>query len=251
MALAERTVIELTRRELFRLCAAAGLAARLGHTMSADQGSMPMTGAVDHLLLGTSDLDRGIAWVEKLTGVRAPIGGSHPGVGTRNALISLGGRQYLEIIAPDPAQTTYTSSWDVRTLTEPRLITWAAATADIDAVDRRIRGAGREVAGPNDGSRARPDGTTLKWRTIRVPNDLGRGGIEPLPFFIEWSAETLHPSQDSPKGCTLRSLELVHPNPSAVTAAFRDLGLDAAVRSGTEVRLIATVETPKGSIQLT
>ncbi|HSB20175.1 MAG TPA: VOC family protein [Anaeromyxobacteraceae bacterium] len=41
-----------------------------------------MPAALDHLIVGIDDLDRGIAEIERRTGARAVPGGSHPGRGT-------------------------------------------------------------------------------------------------------------------------------------------------------------------------
>src|SRR5215472_18900271 len=95
--------------------------------------NMPSVPAdLDHILLGTNDLDHGIDWMQERSGVRAIFGGVHPGRGTRNALLSLGPRRYLEIIAPDPQQASAASHNDmanrVRAAQEPRLITWAVHT---------------------------------------------------------------------------------------------------------------------------
>src|SRR5262245_58496627 len=178
----------LDRRTVLQLLGCAGLSI-LTETMVSATYDSPVA-AADHLLLGVGDLDRGVTWVEERTGVRPAIGGSHPGRGTRNALLSLGPSQYLEVIAPDPAQRTYAFQIDIRTLNEPRLITWAAATTDIDAVARRAKAAGRDVFGPNDGSRARPDGRMLTWRTLGISNKLAIGVVDPIPFFIQWAADT-------------------------------------------------------------
>ena len=63
---------------------------------------------VDHLVWCVPDLDAGIRALEAMTGVKAVAGGRHPGVGTHNALLSLGDTaSYIEIIAPDPGQDEY------------------------------------------------------------------------------------------------------------------------------------------------
>lgn len=76
---------------------------------------MPPLLALDHLLIGAATIESGIAWLEERTGVRAALGGSHPGLGTWNALASLGPRQYVEVISLD-------LSGDIATAPEPRIV---------------------------------------------------------------------------------------------------------------------------------
>src|SRR5215472_10254833 len=99
-------------------------------------GDIPVPGDLDHVLLGTGDLDQGIDLVLKSTGVRPVYGGVHPGRGTRNALLSLGTGRYLEVIAPDPEQHGR-SVMGLEEMPEPRLVGWAVHTRDIDAVVKR------------------------------------------------------------------------------------------------------------------
>src|SRR6478672_9201720 len=127
----------MTRREWLRNAVFAATAWRSGAARSYGEGAIQMKGrsardAVDHVLLGAPDLDKAIAWFEARTGVKPVFGGIHPGRGTRNALASLGPRQYLEIIAPDPAQKAFNFQIDLRKLAAPKVVNWAVA-ADVDA----------------------------------------------------------------------------------------------------------------------
>ncbi len=208
---------------------------------------LPIQKALDHLLLGVPNLEAGIAWVEEKTGVKAMPGGRHPGLGTHNALLSLGPRQYLEIIAPDPTQTTLAPQFAFLQLaTSPRLLTWAAATSDIHAVATQAHAAGFELSGPHAGARTRPDGQTLHWQTLFIKNDLSLQ----IPFFIAWDTAARHPAQDSPVGCTLQAFAMEHPQPEKLRAALMQLGLDATVQRGPEARLRAFIASPQGTIEL-
>jgi len=163
---------------------------------------------VDHLLLGAADLNQGIALVNERTGLSPVIGGSHPGVGTRNALLSLGNLQYLEIIAPDLAQHVFAYQPDLRQLREPRLITWAAATRDIDATAQKARAAGLDVIGPRDGSRKKPDGQVLHWKTLGIVNPLTVSGVAVISVFHPVGRGRSAPVADAVTGCRLESWNL-------------------------------------------
>src|SRR5436305_6768347 len=113
-------------------------------------GAEQVPSLLDHILLGCSDLERGIAFVEEHSSFRAAFGGVHPGRGTQNALLSLGTRRYLEIIAPDPQQTGSSSerNAELKKLAEPRLVGWAAHPGDIQALAADLARAGIPAEGP-------------------------------------------------------------------------------------------------------
>ena len=111
---------------------------------------------------------------------------------------SLGERRYLEIIAPDPAQdkvrTSPPRSLKARSRSPLRASSAGPITrAILRALAAKLEDAGIAFDGPRDGSRARPDGRLLKWKTLNLADDYN--GI--LPFFIEWDATSTHPSTDS------------------------------------------------------
>lgn len=203
---------------------------------------------LDHLLLGSSDLRQGIDFVEKRTGVRAVFGGVHPGRGTQNALLSLGERRYLEIIAPDPAQPDAKNplASGMRSLAGPLLVGWAAHPGNLSAFAEKLRAAGIVFEGPTPGSRKRPDGQLLKWQTLALAETFA--GL--LPFFIEWAPDSAHPSIDAPKGCALLRLGAETPDPAKLTATLQALGLDLPVKTGDPSRLRAVIAGPKGNLEL-
>lgn len=246
-----RSPHSFTRRSLLRGISAAASTSVLRQSGFANPEKYkpsPAKDAVDHLMLCAADRAAAVAWLKQKTGVKAVLGGSHPGVGTCNALLSLGGRQYLEILAPDPAQQQLVKQYEfLRDLKTPRLFTWAAQMSNGQATAERFRAAGFEVSGPNPGSRQRPDGKLMKWHTLTVKHDFGTV----IPFFIEWDAGQTHPATDSPAGCRLQSREFTHPKPAAVRDAFLRLGITAKIKAGAEAGLKAVLNTPKGKIELT
>jgi len=199
----------------------------------------------DHMILGIEDLDRGIVFVEERLGVRAVFGGVHPGRGTQNALLSLGAQRYLEIIAPDPKQTVEPQYPQVLHMREPHLLGWAVHTNDIAGLAKKIGAAGIKFQGPADGSRARPDGKVLHWKSLRLDDD--RGGL--LPFFIEWSRDSLHPSVDAPAGCHLKRFSAVNPEPKDLDALYHGLEVEIAVERGEKGQLSAKISGPKGEAE--
>lgn len=237
----------ISRRRFLGLAAMAMTTSRINPGAD-DMGRVPVD--LDHILLGANDLDQGIDWMQERSGMRAIFGGVHPGRGTRNALLSLGPRRYLEIIAPDPHQADTTSRDEMpnslRALHEPRLIGWAVHTNDLAGLVQKASAAGIAIENPRDGSRVRPDGETLRWSSFSLQKNFDGA----LPFFIEWDRNSVHPSQDAPSGCTLQHFFLESPAMEDVRSVAGKLGLEVAVKRAGTPALHAGIVGKRGVFEI-
>lgn len=228
-----------------------GLIALLALFPSCGCASLPDPGeatdaGIDHIILGVGDLDSGIAEMERRTGVRATYGGSHPGAGTRNALISLGPTVYLEILAPDPAQ--HVDDPEVRALramTRLKPIGWAVQPESAEAFRMRLERIGFVFSDATSASRARPDGIRLEGFTFA----LTRPEHALAPFFIRWSAWPTHPARTSPPGCRFRSLTLSAADPQALERIVRPLDVQPVlVRRAARSDIRLSLSCPRGRV---
>jgi hypothetical protein len=203
---------------------------------------------VDHLVYAVPDLQAGIDHIDQVLGVRATPGGQHPGVGTRNALVSLGPGTYLEIIGPDPDQPSPAQprTFGIDSLKAPKLVTWAAKSSSLESLVRDAASHGVTFGQVSAGSRRTPAGTLLQWR-YTSPRTVIADGL--VPFFIDWGT-TPHPAATAAQGATLVALRAEHPDADRVRETLKQLGLDLPVTTGPSPALIASVQSPRGTIEL-
>ena len=201
---------------------------------------------IDHLVYAVPSLSAAIADVAERSGVRAQAGGKHVGRGTHNALLALGPRTYLEIIAPDPEQPepSMPRPFGLDRISHSTLAGWALACDDIDAAVARARSHGYDPGDVTDGRRVGPTGTALRWR---MTSSRTAGGL--VPFLISWG-DTEHPARSAPRGLTLEACYIEHPDPASLAPLLTALGADVQIRPAAAAALVARLGGPNGSTVL-
>jgi hypothetical protein len=196
---------------------------------------------LDHVILAINDLQRGIRDFTTLTGVTPQLGGERPGI--HNALVDLGARRYLEIVAPVSTHpdSTLTALLAMKHLTP---FHWVLRTRDIAGLVALLRAKGFAVSNPKPGSRVRPDGTVLSWQLARLEEST----LNVAPFFIEWSAASPHPSSTSPTGCQLSDLHLVERGAGRLSLLVSTLGFRAHVDAGPNPHMSVSLVCSRGVV---
>jgi hypothetical protein len=198
---------------------------------------------VDHVILGIANLDQGIEEFERLTGVRPVYGGKHP-TGTHNALVALGGRTYLEILAPQPGSFPPAEFSELPLLKELTPVGWALTFQDVTRLQDGIAAAGLRVTAPIEGSRKTPQGAALQW----VMFDLQQR-VDAAPFFITWRPGSAHPSATSPGGCSVERWAVAGPENDVLDRLRSLIGPPVAIAIAPATALSLTLRCPKGLVR--
>ena len=214
---------------------------------------------VDHLVYGvTGSLAAAMASFQLRTGVAPVRGGRHEGLGTHNALVSLGDGAYFEIICRDAEQPSPPRLWmGMESLSDERsavMLTWATDRAgEMAEAVCAARAQGYDPGDVEAFERSKPDGSTLRWRLAyrhftRLQQGAGSGIV---PFLIEWKSES--PAATAPGGIELVGLRAEAKDLAAVERSLRSLGIapaDLQLQRGEEDRLFVILRTPKGVVEL-
>jgi hypothetical protein len=208
---------------------------------------------LDHLVVACLDLDDGEAWLRERLGVPLAPGGQHPGWGTHNRLLQLGGGVYLELIAPDPSQPDPKAprpfmlddeAMRARLKRRPHLVHWLVRADDLD---RELLGLGYPAGTVTPMTRG-----ALRWR-ITVPTGGRPGGDGLLPSVIQWDVPmTEHPTARLPEagvrlaGLAVRGPRAIVERRPKVTAPVPLEWIESRDDAG----LLATLETPAGCATL-
>jgi hypothetical protein len=194
---------------------------------------------IDHLVFAAPDLRATSDQLALQLGVVPTTGGNHPKWGTINSLMALGGRQYLEIIAPDPTVDDLpATAAKIAALQTPEIVTFAIENRRLESIEATATELGMRTSGIQPGSRKTPAGDLLKWRILLVTSETYRGL---LPFFIDWQ-DTTHPGETSAQGARLTRMVVSHPEPEGLRALYDRFGIEIPLVYGNRPAIVTDIE---------
>jgi hypothetical protein len=205
---------------------------------------------LDHIMWACTDLEAGCRQFESLTGVRPRFGGVHASGLTHNALVRIGPRCYLEVLAPVGPASADDDAWCriARAAREPRIVTYCQRSArplsELAAIGQARRWKDAVVAG---NGRRTPDGVDLRWQWI-APKVDGLGLA--FPFFIDW-LDSPHPAQMlDHTGISLREWVVQHPQAPLLSTLLAELGSPTETQTAGQAAFRLVLETPRGIVPL-
>ena len=140
----------------------------------------------DHAVIAVPDLETGMDAFRRL-GFEVAVGGRHPSLGTRNAIVRFG-LDYLELLTvEDPATARSRGPFGQELLAylweDSGLVGYVLAGTGLEDEVDGLKGLGLDVEGPFEMDRLHPRGARLEWKLV-LPG--GSPWRKPWPYLIDW-----------------------------------------------------------------
>lgn len=208
-----------------------------------------MTLLPDHIVYAVPDFDLALSDLSEKLGVNPVIGGRHLHHGTKNALINLGNQCYLEILAKDEENTTFTGTrWmGIDLITQPTITRWAVKSPDIEKGSAILKDFQSDLGKISSGERLTTDGSLLKWK-MTLPTS--EPEVDIIPFLLDWSESAFHPCDRMENGCELVDLVFYHPRPEDVQKLFFSMSIENKILHSPEPKIEIKIKGPYGVISL-
>lgn len=213
-----------------------------------------MNSHLDHIIWACADLERGARRFEALTGIEPRFGGVHASGLTHNALVGVGPRCYLEILAPVGPAGPGDDHWCrlARAAHEPQVLTYCLRSArPLSELASSFEKLGWQNTVVASNGRTTPEGVRLRWQWLAPA--AARFGLA-FPFFIDWldsphPAESLRAAQPE-SGIALRGFAVGHPAAADLQRTLADVGSTVETYAAEEVQFRLQLETPLGTVSL-
>ena len=140
---------------------------------------------LDHIVYAVPNLEEAMNWFEAKAGIRPIFGGYHTTQGTQNALLKIGEKCYLELLAIDEENKEVTTPrWmGIDLITQPKITRWAIQSSNLQTDSKVLRTYNMEMGNITGGQRKKSDGKLLTWE-LTMP--LAEPEVEVMPFLIDW-----------------------------------------------------------------
>ncbi len=184
-------------------------------------------------------------------GVHAVRGGVHPRFGTRNMIIPLTDRHYVEVVEvldhPASDKAPFGQAVRARSDVGGGWMGWCVEVDDLAIFEERL---GRSAV---PGNRKFPDGRELVWQQIGIK---GLIADPQVPYLLKWEGDAgLHPSQAAASTARLAKLTIAGSAErvtewlgECVEKPLEDVAVEWLAPHGTPGILSVTFETPQGFV---
>ena len=238
---------------------------------------------IDHIVYYCKDLESSIVKFSSLFGVSPVISGRHKQWGSWNALFSLNNDTYFELLADDPKSEIEHSGLlktlanNISSITGEGIITYMIRPpikykSKLNKFHKDILNQTNYDMGQIfGGQRETMDKKILKWQLLshintssnnnnnnnnnnKMKNSIQfhRNSQGIIPTIIDWNLESnlQHPSNTSPKGCTLLKLTCFHPKANEYQQFFEAMKMESRweLNYAKNVQFQAKIKAPNGKV---